>query len=78
MQVDVVFVKDAAGTTHDFVVMIDEGTGYAVVAWTPGHFAVDLSKIALDHWITWAGPPDVIYADAERGFVFGGVRTEIG
>ena len=67
---DVVYMKEAGGTTHDYVTMVDEGTGYVVVAWTPGHSAADLSKVVLDYWISWAGPPDFVYADAERSFCF--------
>ena len=47
--------------------MIDEGAGYVVVALVKGHSAADFAKVILDHCVAWAGPPDVIFADAERG-----------
>ncbi len=34
-----------------------------------GKTAGELYKLVEEGWIDWAGPPDVLVADSERGFV---------
>ena len=77
VEVDVVYVKDAGGTTYDYATMVDEGNGYVVVVRAPGHSAADVSKGVLDYRISWAWQPDFVYAEAERGFDYGAFAAAI-
>eukprot|EP00974_Lingulodinium_polyedra_P095470 9251430-Lingulodinium_polyedra.AAC.1 len=50
------------------MVFIDEGTSYVRAALLQAHDPEALYRAVEDHWIDWAGPPDVFVADGERGF----------
>ena len=65
---DIGSVKDKAGTTFDFIVMVDEGTDWTVCSLVEGHGASKLYDSVENHWINFAGPPDMLVADGERGF----------
>ena len=67
--IDLGYEKDALGKTHGYAVIVDEGTGWCVVKHLPnGKTAGELYKIIEEGWIDWAGPPDVLVGDSERGF----------
>ena len=49
--------------------MVDEGTDWCVVKYpSSGKAAGELDKIVEEVWIDWAGPPDKLVGDSERGF----------
>jgi transposase InsO family protein len=68
VQVDLFYVKDAAGTTHTFLSMVDEATGYTLCVPALSHGAKALAALIIHKWIVWAGPPDRLIADGEKGF----------
>ena len=67
--VDLANVKDSAGVTHGFAVIVDDGTDWSVAKRIPeGETAEELYSLIESGWIDWAGPPDRLVADSERGF----------
>ena len=48
--------------------MVDEGTDFTVVVRVQNHASDHYAAIIVDHWVAWAGPPDRVVADGERGF----------
>ena len=70
VQIDLGYEKDSEGKTHGWAVMVDEGTDWCVVKYLGnGKTAGELYRILEEGWIDWAGPPDVLVADSERGFI---------
>ena len=68
--IDLAYEKDAAGNTHGWAVMVDAGTDWTVVKHLEhGKTAEELYRVVEENWINWAGPPDVLVADSERGFI---------
>jgi len=68
--IDLGYEKDSVGKTHGWAVMVDEGTDWCVVKYLGnGKTAGELYRILEEGWIDWAGPPDVLVADSERGFI---------
>ena len=65
---DLFYVKDVAAVTHHFMLMIDEGTGFVIIVPCSDHSAANFVDIVETHWLMWAGPPDMLVADGERGF----------
>ena len=65
---DLCYVKDSNGTTHGFLVLLDEGTDFTVIKYMPSHRPDELYQALEGAWINWAGPPDLFVADGERGF----------
>ena len=63
-----VHLKDADGEGHDFMVIIDDGTSYAIVRRLDRHTQENLIEAVGEGWINWAGPPDLLVADGEKGF----------
>ena len=58
---------------------MDEGTGWCVVKQLPnGKTAGELYKIIEEGWIDWAGPPDVLVGDSERGFAAEEFASKLG
>jgi hypothetical protein len=68
VQGDVVYVKDVAGETHAYLVLVDEATGFTVVSWCKEATAAHYASLVTERWIAWAGPPERLVADGERGF----------
>ena len=67
--IDLGYAKDSLGKTHGFLVMVDEGTDWCVVKYlASGKTASELYKLVEEGWIDWAGPPDRLVGDSERGF----------
>ena len=69
---DLCYEKDAAGKTHGWMVIVDEGTDWTVVKYLGqpiGKTAEELYDLLEAGWIDWGGPPDVFVADSERGFI---------
>ena len=71
--VDLAYEKDSKGVTHAYAVMVDAGTDWTVVKYIGstggGKTAAELYKLVEEGWIDFAGPPDTLVADGERGFV---------
>lgn len=65
---DAVHIKDAAGDTHHFPIMLDEGSDYTLVIRCERSSAEHYAAIVVDRWIAWADPPDRVGPDGERGF----------
>ena len=73
------YEKDSAGKTHGFAVMVDEGTDWCVVKYlSSGKTAGELYKIDEEGWIDWAGPPDKLVGDSERGLASEEFATKFG
>ena len=64
---DVCTLKDRSGLNHDYIVIIDDGTGYCVITRIPDHTQETFVEAVTQNWIQWAGPPDLLVADGERG-----------
>ena len=71
---DLCYNDDPDGKTHGWLILIDEGTDWAVAKYI-GYRAGNKHKTASQlydyveqYWINWAGPPHVFIADNERGF----------
>jgi len=76
---DLGYEKDSLGKTHGYAVIVDEGTGWCVVKHLPnGKTAGELYKIIEEGWIDWAGPPDVLVGDSERGFAAEEFASKLG
>ena len=65
-------MKDVDGATHGYMVIVDDGTDWCVCQYIGSgqhtKTATQLYQHIEDAWINWAGPPDVLVADNERGF----------
>ena len=46
---------------------VDQHTAYTVIAPCPSHESQAVAKNIFKHGIRWAGPPDVLVCDGERG-----------
>ena len=67
---DLAYEKDSKGVTHGWAVILDEGTDWCVAKYLGnGKTSGELFRLIEEGWIDWAGPPDVLVADSERGFV---------
>ena len=67
--VDLSYVKDSDGVTHTWMIIIDDGTDWCVAKYVKdGKSAVKLYQCFEEAWIEWAGPPDKLVGDSERGF----------
>ena len=67
---DVAYEKDSKDITHGRAVIPDEGTDWCVAKYLGnGKTSGELFRLIEEGWIDWAGPPDVLVADSERGFV---------
>ncbi len=71
---DLCYEKDSNGTTHAWMLIVDDGTDWTVCKYLGASPMVDtktakeLYNKVEEGWIDWAGPPDVFVADSERGF----------
>ena len=65
---DLAYENDASGKRHGWMVMVDEGTDWMVAKYLDtGKSAKALFSQFENGWIDWAGPPDVLVSDMERG-----------
>ena len=67
---------DVRGNRHWWLVAVDQLTHYTVIAPCPSHDSQAIAKKKIKHWIRWAGPPDVLVCDGERGLGAYEVLTE--
>ena len=51
-------------------------TDYTMIAPCPSHESQAVAKKIFKHWIRWAGPPDVLVCDGERGLGASEIFTE--
>ena len=72
VEVDLAYVKDANGENHGYMIIVDAGTDWCVARYLGTgkntKTAAQLYEYMEDGWIDWAGPPDIMVADNERGF----------
>ena len=66
--VDLFVISDAKGRTFWFMLVIDQFTDFCAVQSVKSHKSEHSFKCLDRCWCSWAGPPDVIVADGERGF----------
>jgi hypothetical protein len=72
-------VKDADGTTHGYLIFVDEGTDWTVAKFvSDGKTAEALYDLVETGWLEWAGPPDVRVADGEKGFAAESFSSKLG
>ena len=59
------YVEDSAGTTHGYIVIVDEGTDWMVSRYIGHGKHVKTAGQLYDHleegWINWAGRPRVAF-----------------
>ena len=68
--IDLGYVKDSNGVNHGWALMVDEGTDWLVAKYLDkGKTAPELYNKVEEGWIDWAGPPDIMVGDSERGFI---------
>ena len=67
---------DVCGNRYWWPVAVDQHTDYTVIAPCPSHESQAVAKKILKHWIRWAGPPDVLVCDGERGLGASEIFTE--
>ena len=73
------YEKDCEGKTHGWAVIVDEGTDWCVCKYLGnGKTAGELYRILEEGWIDWAGPPDFLVADSERGFAAEEFASKLG
>ena len=65
--VDLCDVVDVRGNRYCWLVAVDQHTDYMVIAPCPSHESQAVAKKMFEHWTRWAGPPDVLVCDGERG-----------
>ena len=69
MQIDLYYLVDAEGRRQWFLCAVDVATDYVVSRWIKNHEALTLWQAWCDAWVGWAGPPDIVVSDNERGFI---------
>lgn len=66
---DLGYVTDSSDKKHGYLVLVDDGTDWCVCKHVPeGKTAQELFDLVETGWLDWAGPPDVMIGDSERGF----------
>ena len=71
---DICYETDSNGTTHGWLLLVDEGTGWTVANYLSGGKTwQELCTHIEEGWIDWAGPPSIFVADSERGFIAEGL-----
>ena len=65
--VDMCDVLDVRGNGHWWLVAVGQHTSYFVVAPCLSHESQAVATKTFKHGIRWAGPPDVLVCDGERG-----------
>ena len=69
VQLDLYYLVDAEGVRQWFMCIVDVATDYVVSRWIANHEALTLWGAWCDAWLGWAGPPDLIVSDNERGLI---------
>ena len=69
MMCDPFEVTDARGDVYWFNLCVDDATGYITITLMAGHDAESLWQAYEKGWLLWAGPPDKIISDNERGLI---------
>ena len=67
--IDLYEIPDAAGKSFWFCLMCDEATDFCTGYMIKGHDSQSLWEAVETQWLLWAGPPDRIRGDNERGLV---------
>ena len=67
VQMDLFHIHDAIGNKMWFMATVDLATDYVTVRRCSDHTPTGLWKAWEDSWLSWAGPPDVVVTDNERG-----------
>jgi len=79
---DLAYVKDSAGQSHGYCILLDEGTDWCVakyIGWGKDtKTAEQLYDAVEEGWINWAGPMDRFVADGERGYSAEQFVTKLG
>ena len=70
---DVVGVRENG---HEWLVAVDQHTDYTVMAPHPSHESQAVANKFFKNWTRWAGPPDVLVCDGERGLGASEIFTE--
>ena len=65
--VDLCYLVDVRGNRYGWLVAVDQHTDFSVIAPFRSHECQAVAKKIFAHWIRWAGPPDVLVCDGERG-----------
>ena len=65
--VDLCDVVDVRGNRYWWLVAVDQHTDNTVIAPCPSHEGQAVAKKIFKRWIRWAGHPDVLVCDGERG-----------
>ena len=61
-------IHDAGGDGHWFLSVVDRATSFHVGIRVPGHDPMSLWRAFYQSWVRWAGPPQMVTTDGERGF----------
>ena len=67
--VDTIFLYTPTGTKLIGLSILDHASGYHVVRLVEGRKSEELVKAFLDGWASWAGLPERVVADQERGLM---------
>eukprot|EP00974_Lingulodinium_polyedra_P072544 7019875-Lingulodinium_polyedra.AAC.1 len=66
---DLFKVHDAKGRSYWFILVVDDAVGYCTVTPVKAHDPQTLFDAYEMGWLAWAGPPDRLVSDNERGLV---------
>ena len=66
---DLFHIHDVAGNKRWFLCVVDVATDYVTMVPCAGHSPEHLWECWETGWLTWAGPPDVMVSDNERGLI---------
>lgn len=66
--VDCFHVKDVRNKGHWFMSMLDRATMYHQVSYIHDHSPGTFVDVFMNRWIRWAGTPEEVSIDLERGF----------
>ena len=69
VQMDLFHLHDAGGERRWFLAVLDVATNYCVVRIMTSHSSEAMWSAWEACWLGWAGPPDVVVCDNERGLV---------
>ena len=66
---DTLHLYDQDGNKITVLSMLDLASGYHLVARPTGRTSEELADVFLSAWVSWAGPPQNVTVDQERGFM---------
>ena len=66
---DTLHLYDQGGEKITVLSMLDLASGYHLVARPAGQRSEQLADVFLTAWVSWAGPPQNVTVDQERGFM---------